>query len=70
MLPLAQRLQAEGRAVFTYSHGTFQTASLRKSAMLLARRIRKICEDLKVEKVDVIGFSMGCLLYTSDAADE
>ena len=62
MLPLAQRLQAEGRAVFTYSHGTFQTASLRKSAMLLARRIRKICEDLKVEKVDVIGFSMGGLV--------
>ena len=62
MLPLTQRLQAEGRAVFSYSHGTFQTASLRQSAMMLARRIRRICEDLGVDKVDVIGFSMGGLV--------
>lgn len=62
MLPLTRRLQQEGRAVFTYSHGTFQTASLRRSAMLLARRIRKICEDLNVSHVDVIGFSMGGLV--------
>ncbi len=62
MLPLTRRLQSEGRAVFTYSHGTFQTASLRRSAMLLAKRIRRICEDLNVSHVDVIGFSMGGLV--------
>jgi len=62
MLPLTRRLQGDGRAVFTYSHGTFQTASLRQSAMLLAKRIRKICEDLNVSHVDVIGFSMGGLV--------
>ncbi len=62
MLPLTRRLQSDGRVVFTYSHGTFQLASMRKTAQQLAAHLRALCEELGVEKVDVIGFSMGGLV--------
>lgn len=62
MLPLTRRLQSDGRVVFTYSHGTFQLASLRKTAQELAGHLRALCEELGVEKVDVLGFSMGGLV--------
>jgi pimeloyl-ACP methyl ester carboxylesterase len=61
MVPLTRRLQADGRVVFTYSHGTFQLASLRRTAQELAGHLRALCEELGVEKVDVVGFSMGGL---------
>lgn len=62
MLPLTKRLQSDGRVVFTYSHGTFQLASLRKTAQQLTDHVRSLCEELGVERVDVVGFSMGGLV--------
>ncbi len=62
MQPLATRLRADGRAVFTYHHGTFQLASLRRTAEGLQARIQSIVEELDVDAVDLIGFSMGGLV--------
>ncbi|MGB1275879.1 MAG: esterase/lipase family protein [Nannocystaceae bacterium] len=62
MEPLAQRLRADGRAVFTYHHGTFQLDSLRRTAEALQARIQSIVEELDVDSVDLIGFSMGGLV--------
>jgi hypothetical protein len=64
MLPLTRRLQADGRAVFSYSFGTFQMASLRVSAEGLLRHVRSICEELAVPELDLVGFSMGGLVAT------
>ncbi len=62
MLPLTRRFQADGHVVFSYSYGTFQTASLRRSAQGLIQQLRTICDNLGVDKVDVVGFSMGGLV--------
>lgn len=62
MLPLTRRLQAEGRVVFSYHYGTFNLASIRKSAEHLVRDLRTISEELEVPQVDLIGFSMGGLI--------
>jgi pimeloyl-ACP methyl ester carboxylesterase len=62
MVPLTRRLQGDGRVVFSHAHGTFNMASIRSSAEGLLTQIRSICEELGVEKVDVVGFSMGGLI--------
>ncbi len=62
MQPLAQKLRADGRAVFTYHHGTFQLASLRRTAEGLQAQIQAIVDELDVDSVDLIGFSMGGLV--------
>ena len=62
MQPLAQRLRGDGRAVFTYAFGTFNLASVRLSAQHLAEHLERICEDLDVPRVDLVGYSMGGLI--------
>jgi len=62
MQPLTRKFQADGRVVFSYRVGTFQLESMVKSAETLRDRIRTIVEDLEVEHVDVVGFSMGGLV--------
>ncbi|MEZ4448602.1 MAG: alpha/beta fold hydrolase [Nannocystaceae bacterium] len=62
MMPLTRRFQADGRAVFTYHHGTFQLGSLASTAETLAAHIRSIVESLGIDRVDVVGFSMGGLV--------
>jgi pimeloyl-ACP methyl ester carboxylesterase len=62
MLPLTRRFQRDGRVVFSYAYGTFNFASIRRSAEDLTRHLRAICEKLEVDRVDVVGFSMGGLI--------
>lgn len=62
MMPLTRRFQADGRVVFTYHHGTFQLGSLASTAETLRSHIRSIVESLGVDRVDVVGFSMGGLV--------
>lgn len=62
MQPLARRFQRDGRVVFTYAYGTFNTASIRSSAQKLAEEVQQICLELDVPHVDMVGFSMGGLI--------
>lgn len=62
MLPLTRRFQRDGRVVFSYAYGTLNLASIRRSAEDLASHLRDICEKLEVEKVDLVGYSMGGLI--------
>ena len=62
MQPMTRRLRSDGRVVFSYSFGTFQTRSLRNSSEGLAQHVRRICEELDIDKVDLVGFSMGGLV--------
>ncbi len=61
MQMLARRLRRDGRVVVSYSHGTFQTRSLRASAQELANHLARLRDELRVERFDVVGFSMGGL---------
>ncbi len=62
MVPLTRRFRADGRAVFSYHVGTFQLESMVKSAEVLRDRLEQIVTDLEVDRVDVVGFSMGGLV--------
>ena len=62
MLPMTRRFQANGRVVFSYHYGTFNTQSIRASSQALLRDLRKIVDELDVEEVDMVGFSMGGLI--------
>lgn len=62
MVPLSRRFQDDGRATFTYHHGTFQLRSLRASAQELATHFERLSETLGVGQFDVVGFSMGGLI--------
>lgn len=62
MMPLAKRFADDGRATFTYHHGTFQLRSLRASAQELVEHIDRLQQTLGVEQFDVVGFSMGGLV--------
>ncbi|MCA9716750.1 MAG: alpha/beta fold hydrolase [Myxococcales bacterium] len=62
MQPLTRRFRADGRAVFSYHVGTFQLESMVKSAEVLRDRLEQIVTDLEVDRVDVVGFSMGGLV--------
>lgn len=62
MLPLTKRFQSDGRVVFSYHHGMFQLQSLRASAEELAENLRRLQRDLGVQKLDMVGFSMGGLI--------
>ena len=61
MQPLTRRFQRDGRVVFSYSHGLFQTRSIRASAAELTAHLRRLQDELRVERFDVVGFSMGGL---------
>jgi triacylglycerol lipase len=62
MLPLTRRFQSDGRVVFSYAYGTFNLGSIRRSAEDLTKHLRSICEKLDVERLDVVGYSMGGLI--------
>ena len=62
MLPMTKRFQSDGRVVFSYHHGTFQTRSLRSSAQRFVEQLERLQNELGVEQFDVVGFSMGGLV--------
>ena len=62
MVPLTRRFQADGRVVFTYHHGTFQLDSMSHSANELSKQVCSLIDDLGIDRVDLVGFSMGGLV--------
>jgi pimeloyl-ACP methyl ester carboxylesterase len=62
MLPLTRRLQADGKVVFSYHHGMLQLGSLTRSAEELTEKLRGLTESLEIDRVDLVGFSMGGLV--------
>lgn len=62
MLPLTRRLQSDGKVVFSYHHGMLQLGSLTRSAEELTVKLRGLTESLEIDRVDVVGFSMGGLV--------
>ncbi len=62
MMPLTRRLQSDGKVVFSYHHGMLQLGSLVTSAEELTAKLRGLTESLEIDRVDVVGFSMGGLV--------
>lgn len=62
MMPLTRRLQADGKVVFSYHHGMLQLGSLSRSAEELTEKLRGLTESLEIDRIDVVGFSMGGLV--------
>ena len=62
MRPLTERFREDGRAVFSHGYGRLQTSCLRRSAHGLVENIHSIRERLDVDRVDLVGFSMGGLV--------
>jgi triacylglycerol lipase len=62
MLPLEQRLVADGHCVFSFNLGALNTRDVRRSAFLIHRKIESILSQTSVTKIDIIGHSMGGLI--------
>lgn len=62
MMPLTRRFQADGKVVFSYHHGMLQLGSLTRSAEELTVKLRGLTESLEIDRIDVVGFSMGGLV--------
>jgi len=59
---LARRLHARGHVVMTYKLGRLNTGDIRDTAGLVARKVESIFSQTPVEKIDVVGHSMGGLV--------
>src|SRR5690606_35327940 len=62
MLPLERRLVAEGLTVFSFNLGALNTRDIRASAFLIHRKIESILSQTSVDRIDIVGHSMGCLI--------
>lgn len=62
MYLLERRLQEDGLTVFSFNLGTLNTRDIRRSAFLIHRKIERILAQTPVDKIDIIGHSMGGLI--------
>ncbi len=62
MYLLERRLVEDGFTVFSFNLGTLNTRDIRRSAFLIHRKIERIMAQTPVDKVDIIGHSMGGLI--------
>ena len=62
MYPLERRLNADGICVFSFNLGTFNTRDIRSSAFLIHRKIESILAQIPIERIDIVGHSMGGLI--------
>ncbi|HTM21605.1 MAG TPA: alpha/beta fold hydrolase [Kofleriaceae bacterium] len=62
MYVLERRLVDDGFAVFSFNLGTFNARDIRRSAFLIHRKIERILAQTGVERIDIIGHSMGGLI--------
>jgi pimeloyl-ACP methyl ester carboxylesterase len=62
MYPLERRLVEDGFCVFSFNLGTFNTRDIRRSAFLIHRKIEAILAQLPVDRIDIVGHSMGGLI--------
>lgn len=62
MLPLEQRLTDDGFCVFSFNLGALNTRDIRRSAFLIHQKIETILTQTSVQKIDIVGHSMGGLI--------
>jgi len=62
MYPLEAKLVADGFTVFSFNLGTFNSRDIRRSAFLIHRKIETILAQTPIEKLDIVGHSMGGLI--------
>lgn len=62
MYMLERRLEEDGVTVFSFNLGTINTRDIRRSAFLIHRKIERILSQTSVDKIDIIGHSMGGLI--------
>ena len=62
MYPLERRLVQDGFSVFSFNLGTFNVRDIRRSAFLIHRKIETILAQTPVQRIDILGHSMGGLI--------
>jgi pimeloyl-ACP methyl ester carboxylesterase len=62
MYLLERRLTADGLCVFSFNLGSLNTRDIRASAFLIHRKIESILAQTPVERIDIVGHSMGGLI--------
>lgn len=62
MYPLERRLAEDGLFVFSFNLGALNTRDIRASAFQIHRKIESILSQTSVEKIDIVGHSMGGLI--------
>ncbi len=62
MLPMELRLKRDGFVVFSIDLGVFNIGDIRRSALRIHQKIQRILREVDLEKIDVVGHSMGGLI--------
>ena len=62
MFPLERRLAAEGFTVISFNLGALNSRDIRASAFLIHRKIESILQQTSLQKIDIVGHSMGGLI--------
>lgn len=62
MFPLEKRLEEDGFCVFSFNLGIINLRDIRTSAFRIHRKIEAILAQTNVDKIDIIGHSMGGLI--------
>lgn len=62
MFPLELRLKRDGFTVFSINLGPLNIGDIRKSAFRIHSKIQRILREVDLDKIDVIGHSMGGLI--------
>ena len=62
MYILERRLNDDGVCVFSFNLGVLNTRDIRSSAFLIQRKIESILSQARVDKIDIVGHSMGGLI--------
>ena len=62
MFVLEKRLAADGTTVFSFNLGVLNTGDIRASAGRIRKKIDSILAQVAVDKIDIIGHSMGGLI--------
>lgn len=62
MFTLERRLVEDGLCVFSFNLGTLNLRDIRRSAFLIHRKVERILAQTPVDKIDIVGHSMGGLI--------
>lgn len=62
MYPLERRLVEDGFTVFSFNLGAVNSRDIRASAFLIHRKIESILSQTSLERIDIVGHSMGGLI--------
>ena len=62
MYILERRLAEDGHLVFSFNLGALNVRDIRTSAFLIHRKVEAILAQAKVDKIDIVGHSMGGLI--------